>query len=99
MAEGATLFFMVAHPHRMLENEVGGYLRPGWVKVLSPWGSEIFNFHRPIGDYVESVIAAGFRLEEVEELGIPAHARAMNPTAYARYAKLGALRLAIRACK
>ncbi len=98
MAVGGTLFFIVTHPLRELK-DLATYLQPRWINVISPWGTDLPNYHRSISDYVNCLIGVGFRIEAMDELTVPEIAQAADAESYTRYAQLGAVRLAIKATK
>jgi len=98
MAVGGTLFFIATHPIRELTN-LAAYLQRRWINVISPWGTDLPNYHRPVSDYVNCLIGTGFHIETMEELTVPESAKRADAEQYEKYAQLGAVRLAIKARK
>lgn len=97
LAVGGCLFFVTTHPLRHFR-ESETYLRRDWVRVATPWGLELSDFFRPVSDFINLTIDAGFRIEAVDEIGIERAAYA-NEYALERYGKCPAIRLAIKARK
>ena len=57
------------------------------------------DYLRTVGDYVNTTINAGFRIEGVHEIAVPESAKAENPQLHERYARSGVARVAVKARK
>jgi SAM-dependent methyltransferase len=98
MADDGVLMFVVTHPIRQIKDRAE-YGRREWIKMTSGWGVPMDDFLRPVSDYVNFLFAAGFKLEEMDELTVPQDAQEDDPQQYARYAAYGTPRVAFKARK
>lgn len=99
LKNGGTLFLVTTHPLKMVSGRIEDYNKRFWTETSSPWGTSIPNYHRPLCDFIDGVINAGFTIDSVSELQIPEEARNEDTEKYEKYSKYGVLRLAIRAHK
>ncbi len=79
MKPGSILVFNSTHPGRVEGKYELDSDHRGWFDTGGPWGGEFQNWHRSVNDYVEQTEAAGFSVEVVDELYMPADIEAEHP--------------------
>jgi SAM-dependent methyltransferase len=94
---GGTLFYITTHPDKMKADT--GLQEPGMFEATFPWGETGPNYYRTKEAFLGTTGKAGFKVQEVEELGIPPEAREIDPKEYERYAAYDHIRLVVRAVK
>lgn len=67
LVEGGTLFYIVPHPTRMVHDNLREYFVRKEMLSESPWGTKIQYYHRPLSDYINETIKAGFVITAVDE--------------------------------
>lgn len=94
---GGVFFFITTHPAKM--KATSGLGGSGVFTVPFPWGGEGSNYYRTVEDFREAVEGAGFVIEALEELNVPAESRDIDSEEYARYKQYPYIRLVVRATK
>ena len=68
---GGTFAFVVTHPDKMTNVDGSLVKAYGPFETSAPWGGILHNWRRSVSDSVDTVQAAGFKVESVEEIEFP----------------------------
>lgn len=78
-----------------LKKYVAHYLERGPRKVSLPWGMKVDLYHKTIGDILNAAVSAGFKIQKMEELVLPATLKKKFPKEYKEEKSHGATNLHI----
>lgn len=97
LTDGGTLIYVTGHPVRMVRDNLSNYFSRELMMVDTPWGTKTTYYQRPLSDYINRTIEAGFDILYIDEGEIPEEGKS-DPEGYARYA-VSPARLGVRAIK
>lgn len=80
-----TLFLITTHPMRTMRHDLSRYRNRQWIMDRTPWGTDSPLFHRPITDWVNLALQAGFRLEILDEVEVDPRGIESSQIDYEKY--------------
>lgn len=97
LTRGGILFYLVAHPVRVIHGDLRDYFNTGWREQQNAWGTTMDYYHRTVSDYIARTLEAGFTVNAVDEPQIINEGKS-NKVEYERYTA-NPTRLVVRAMK
>jgi|SRR3989344_5016261 len=91
------LFYLVAHPVRVIHGNLRDYFNKGWREQQNAWGTTMDYYHRTVSDYLTCTLKAGFRITAVDEPQVIEEGKS-NKSEYEKYTA-NPTRLVIKAVK
>ncbi len=86
LKKNGILFLVITHPVRTTRHNLAEYFKRDWIIDHTPWGTASPLFLRPVADFVNETIKAGFAILSLEEPSVPLKAKKADLVNYLKYA-------------
>ncbi len=98
LGPSGVLFFVITHPVRTARRDLSKYFDRRWIMDHTPWRTQSPLYSRPVCDYINTTIKAGFTLESFLEPNVVIEGKKFNLKDYEKYHSCPS-RIAIKAVK